>query len=118
MRCSSSTQIEVLSNEMEHRPYRPRGLELSTRSGVESPKTGSGVMAKLNAKVELAQLLDAATTHEADSLAVESDLMNRMRMIVDQWPPASLDEQRTDLLADMRELLRLTVNDPTVVDSR
>ena len=74
-------------------------------------------MDRIEEQAELASLLSAATTFDAADLASERDWIARVRKKLADHQPATIDQQRTDLLADMRELLRSAVNDPPVVDT-
>src|SRR5215211_6337794 len=75
------------------------------------------VMDRIEEQAELASLLCAATTFTAADLALEHNWIARVHEKLAGHSPATIDQQRTDLLADMRELLRHAVNDHSVVDT-
>ena len=69
----------------------------------------------MDEQAKLAALLDITITLGVTDLAAEHRWRSQVRGIVGDHPPASLDQQSTDLKADMRELLRHALTDPTIV---
>jgi hypothetical protein len=74
-------------------------------------------LSKTTEQARLATLLDAALTYEGDALARQVQWRVRVRAILSGKPRASLNDQRSDLKADMRELLRAALDDPSIRDT-
>jgi len=99
-------------------PARRRGLERTFWLAVESPQEVAGAMDRTEEQRELASLLNAATTFDGADLARQQDWITQVEKLLLGRRRATLDEQRTDLVADMRELLRYALSDPTIVETQ
>jgi hypothetical protein len=67
---------------------------------------------------ELGKLLNHATMMELSDLTEDRWWQERVRVVLQGHPVADLDEQRTDLAADMRELLRVAATRPGLFETQ
>ncbi len=67
---------------------------------------------------ELGMLLFEASTFEDEEDAIQHDWFAKVRKVLSDKATATLQQQRTDLTADMREVVRAALDSPGLIETK